>query len=78
MFTKQFLAALGERALRTLAQALGAFLVASSTGLLEVDWAQALSVSGMAALLSVLTSVAAGAISPATGPSLGTETPTAK
>lgn len=75
MWTHTFWVALAERAARTFAQALAAFLVASTTGLLEVDWAQALSVSGMATLLSVLTSLAAGASSPASGPSLGTEVP---
>lgn len=75
MWTHAFWTSLGERAARTFAQALAAFLVASTTGLLEVDWVQALSVSGMATLLSVLTSLAAGASSPASGPSLGTEVP---
>ena len=75
LFTEAFFVALAERAARTFAQALAAFLVASTTGLLEVDWPQALSVTGMATLLSVLTSLAAGASSPASGPSLGTEVP---
>ena len=47
-----------DRAISTLAQADVAVLTAGATGLLDVDWQQALSVSGLAAAVSVLTSVA--------------------
>jgi hypothetical protein len=46
-----------ERAVKTFCQVLAALLVASSTDLLTTDWRSALSVAGMAAFLSVLTSV---------------------
>ena len=75
MFTSEFALALFERALRTFAQAFGAFLAAGATGVLDADWQTAASVSGMAALLSVLTSIAAGAVAPDSGASFGTETP---
>jgi r1t holin len=48
-----------ERALRTFAQALAAVLAAGPTGLLHVPWWGALSAAGLAALLSLLTSVVA-------------------
>lgn len=45
------------RAVKTFAQTLGAMLTAAGTGLLDTDWVTSLSVAGMAALLSVLTTV---------------------
>ena len=72
MFTAPFWRATLERAVRTLAQTLVALLTSGATGLLDVDWPQSLSVAGLAALLSVLTSVAAAGVGPG-GPSLGPE-----
>ena len=46
-----------ERSVKTFAQTLAAYFVIGTTGLLEVDWPVALSVSGAAALASVLTSI---------------------
>ena len=48
-----------ERAIRTAAQVLLGFLVVGETGLLDVDWQQALSVTAVAAIASVLMSVVA-------------------
>lgn len=47
-----------DRAVSTTAQAAVAVLTANVTGILDVDWVQILSVSGLAGLVSVLTSVA--------------------
>lgn len=47
-----------DRAVSTVAQAGVAVLTANVTGLLDVDWVQMLSVSGLAGAVSVLTSVA--------------------
>lgn len=47
-----------DRAVSTIAQAAVAVLTANVTGLLEVDWVQIASVSGLAGAVSVLTSVA--------------------
>lgn len=47
-----------DRAVSTVAQAAVAVLTANVTGLLDVDWVQILSVSGLAGAVSVLTSVA--------------------
>ncbi|MGH3117789.1 MAG: holin [Gaiellales bacterium] len=51
-----------ERALRTAAQTLIGVLTADATGLLEVDWVAAGSAAGLAALLSLLTSVVASGV----------------
>lgn len=68
-----YLKALAERAVKTFAQALLATLGAGATSLLSVGWGQALSVAGMAALLSVLTSVASAGFGGNDGPSLSGE-----
>lgn len=47
-----------DRAVSTFAQAAVAVLTANVTGLLDVDWVQLASVAGLAAGVSVLTSVA--------------------
>lgn len=46
----------GERAYKTFAQASLATIGSGATGLVEVDWVTVLSVSGLATILSVLTS----------------------
>ena len=57
MFTLTFWNYAGERALKTLGQAALAYLGTGSVGLFTIDWAALVSVSGGAALLSILTSV---------------------
>lgn len=72
MWTKAFWLATLERVLRTFAQALIAALTASGTGLIDTDWQGAASTAGMAAVLALLTCVAASGVG-SPGPSLGTE-----
>ncbi len=72
MFSKKFILATTERAIKTFAQALLAVFVTERTTILSIDWAQALAVAGTAALLSVLTSIVSGNIGNY-GPSLTTE-----
>ncbi|MFK4957556.1 holin [Lactococcus garvieae] len=60
MFTKLFLKDTAERAVKTFAQSLAAVLTAGATGVLDVDWINALSVSLLATLVSVLTSLGSG------------------
>lgn len=57
MWTKTFWKQAAERALKTFAQAMAGAVVGGATGLLDVGWEQAASVAGLAALLSLLTSV---------------------
>ncbi|MFR1821496.1 MAG: holin [Lactococcus petauri] len=56
MFTKTFWKDTLERAVKTFMQALIAAAATGVTGLLDVDWANALSVAGLATLISVGTS----------------------
>lgn len=62
MWTRAFWAALAERTVRTIAQALAAVLIAAGTGLLDTDWLTAGSVALMAGVLSALTSIATGSV----------------
>ena len=72
MWTLTFWRATAERAIKTSAQTAGATLIAAGSGLLDTDWLTLASVSGMAGLLSVLTSVGSAKIG-STGPSLAGE-----
>lgn len=65
----QFWAAAAERAVKTLAQTLAALLVADGTDVLNTAWSSRLSVALMAAIVSLLTSVASDAAT-SSGPSL--------
>lgn len=56
---KKFLVAAGIRALRTFAQSFVS-MVAVGAAFEEVQWLRALSVSAVAAILSILTSIATG------------------
>jgi len=47
----------GERAVKTLAQVAIATIGVNAVGLLDVDWAQVASVSALAGVMSLLTSV---------------------
>lgn len=51
---------MAERAIKTFAQAMIGALGAGATGLIGVDWLQALSIAGFATVLSILTSLASG------------------
>lgn len=58
MWTWRFWRDAIERAVRTTAQAVCALLIGGGTGLFTTDWKTILSAAGMAAILSVLTSLA--------------------
>lgn len=60
MFTKKFIKDLAERAIKTFAQSFVAVLLAGGTGLLDVDWVNALSIAGLALVISVFTSIGSG------------------
>lgn len=70
MFTLLFWKAAAERALKTAAQTAAGILVGNATGLLDADWVGVASVSGLAAVVSILTSVGSDAITGGSGPSL--------
>ena len=69
MTTITFWKAAAERAAKTFAQTLASLLVADGTGIVNTVWGDRLSVAGMAAVVSVLTSVGSAAVT-GDGPSL--------
>ncbi|MEV5444055.1 holin [Streptomyces sp. NPDC052644] len=76
MTTSAFWKATLERMVRTFAQAVLGAVSADQLGILDVDWGQAAGVGGLAAVLSLLTSVATSGVGPV-GPGI-TETPTGR
>jgi hypothetical protein len=54
---KKYWAFAGERAVKTVAQVAMATIGVTAAGIIEVDWVQVLSVSALAGLMSLLTSV---------------------
>ena len=58
IFSKEFVLGAAERALKTAAQTLIAAMSVNQVGIMDFDWAGALSVTAFAAILSVLTSIA--------------------
>ena len=70
MFTYQFWQLAIERAVKTFAQSLLAIFSATGVGLLTVPWAASLLTAGMAAVLSVLTSMASAPVGEPNSPSL--------
>ena len=72
---KEFWIAAVERAVKTVAQTAVATITAGATGLLEIDWVQIGSVSALAGLVSLLTSIGSDWVTGGTGPSLANEVP---
>ena len=70
MRSKAFWANAGERAVRTFAQALVAVMVAGFVFTDAAAWGEALLSAAVAALISLLTSVAASGVGDPTSPSL--------
>lgn len=69
MWTKSFWKQTSERAIKTFAQALAAFISIDVIGILDVNWTLGFSTAALAALLSVLTSVGSAGIGPESSPS---------
>lgn len=72
MWSHTYWIAVTERAVKTVSQTAAALLVGSGAGLLDVDWVSVVSVSGLAGLVSVLTSIGSGYVGN-DGPSLAGE-----
>lgn len=73
MWTLDFWKDLGERAIKTFAQAMAAGLAAGVVGILDVPWVDVLSVAALVTLLSVLTSLGSAPFSQKGTASLLTE-----
>jgi acyl-homoserine lactone acylase PvdQ len=69
LFSRAFLLATLERAIRSFAASLASLLTASGTGLLDTNWGEKLSVSVMASLVTVLFAIAGGTLGKGDGPS---------
>jgi hypothetical protein len=69
LFSRAFLIATTERAIRSFAASLASLLTAAGTGLLETGWGEKVSVAGMAALVSVLLAIGGGTFGKGEGPS---------
>ncbi|MGH3991235.1 MAG: holin [Pseudonocardiaceae bacterium] len=70
MFTYRFWRQASERAIKTFLQTLVALLSVNGIGLFDAPWSTALSAAGMAALLSLLTSMASEPLGERENPSL--------
>ena len=67
ILSKEFWAYAGERAIKTVAQAALATIAASELiGIFDIDWTAVLSVSALAGIASILTSIAIPTGSPET------------
>lgn len=67
---KKFWARTAERAVKTTAQTAAATITANATGVLDADWTAIGSVSALAGLLSLLTSIGSGGVGDDGTPSL--------
>lgn len=72
LLTSRFWVAAVERAVKTWAQSMVALIGANAVAVTDLDWLQLFAVSGTAAIVSLLTSVASAGIGPH-GPSLADE-----
>lgn len=70
MWSLSFWKQTAERAVRTAAQVALSFWVVGETGILEVDWVQLGSVTGLAALASVLMSLVGSGLNDPETPSM--------
>jgi hypothetical protein len=69
LFSREFLRATLERAIRSFAASLASLLTASGTGVLDTDWGEKFSVAGMAAVVTVLFAIGGGTFGKGDGPS---------
>jgi len=69
LFSREFLRATLERAIRSFAASLASLLTASGTGLIDTDWGDKFSVAAMAAVVTVLFAIGGGTFGKGDGPS---------
>ena len=69
LFSRAFLFATLERAIRSFAASLASLLTASGTGILDTNWGEKFSVAGMAAVVTILFAIGGGTFGKGDGPS---------
>jgi hypothetical protein len=69
LYSRAFLAATLERAIRSFAASLASLLTASGAGIIETDWGEKFSVAGMASVVTILFAIAGGTLGKGDGPS---------
>jgi hypothetical protein len=69
LFSRAFLLATLERAIRSFAASLASLLTAGGTGLLDTDWGEKFSVAAMASVVTILFAIGGGTIGKGDGPS---------
>src|SRR4051794_33501840 len=62
LYSRAFLAATLERAIRSFAASLASLLTASGAGIIETDWGEKFSVAGMASVVTILFAIAGGTL----------------
>ncbi len=76
MWSATFWKGTAERAIKTFAQALAAYIVTSGVlGVLDVNWVHGASIAGLAAVLSILMSIGSSQVGPSGTPSLVDDRP---
>lgn len=76
--TTAFWSDTAERAIKTAAQTLLGVLTTGAVGLLDVDWANAASITALATLISILTSIASAGSTDTISPASILPAPTGK
>ena len=69
IFSRAFLIATVERAIRSFAASLASLLTAAGTGVLDTNWSEKFSVAGMAAVVTILFAIGGGTFGKGDGPS---------
>src|SRR3954468_17519268 len=69
LYSRAFLAATLERAIRSFAASLASLLSASGAGIIETDWGEKFSVAGVAAVVTILFAIAGGTLGKGDAPS---------
>jgi Putative lactococcus lactis phage r1t holin len=69
IFSRAFLIATIERAIRSFAASLASLLTAAGTGVLDTNWGEKFSVAGMAAVVTILFAIGGGTFGKGDGPS---------
>ena len=73
LFSRAFLIATTERAIRSFAASLASLLTAAGTGVLDTNWGEKFSVAGMAAVVTILFAIGGGTFGKGDGPSFAGE-----